>query len=336
MRAFGRWAGVVLGFGGLLSPCAIAQDAAKDSDVLLAEADSGDSGAAQRRWMEALLDSLASTGTPRQQVLAGEYRSKSDVTRQSAIAEVIAAARRVPEDRVAQWSASNLASTAVPCDAACTHAAGGLARIEPDNAAAWLPVLARATRDGDVRRADQAIAAMASATRADDAFVATAEAWANVFELVDVPGPEDYPKETRPMIAGIAIAAAGGVRGYQDLMEACNIDRLPTMPDARREECAGIGRTMLEQGRTAQVRMFGMGVLRRSGTASPADQAMHRREQWQKGAVWRTFGTRIDPAEEGRYLRDLAATGDEIDARSRQMLRLGIPMEPPAGWSTGH
>jgi hypothetical protein len=335
MVRFDGWTGLLLCLGAMATPGVFAQDKAPGAEAATRAADDRESETHRRR-MDALLEAMASGPSPREQLLAAEYRSKSGAASGTITPALIAAARHVTRDRVAQWTASSLAARAAACDASCADAAAGPARLEPDNAAAWLPMLARAARDGDAARVDEAFAAMASATRFDDAFVDTAQAWAEIFAQIALPGPPEFLPADRPIIAGIAISAAAVIHGYQDLLRSCNSARVPDMSGERRDQCARIGRTMLSQGNTALGRMTGMAVLRQSGTATASDVALSRREQWQHGAVWRTFGLSNDPAENARYLRDLVATGDEIEARSRQLTRLGIALEPPADWTPAH
>jgi hypothetical protein len=259
------------------------------------------------------------------------------------------AAQAAPNDRLVQWLWANAEPARSGCDAAhpCPERAAALARLEPDNAAAWIPVLDEAARVGDVAGVDAALARMAAATRHDDLFVETALAWEALYRRYPLPedmarhaAGEATPASTRsaagaaPALAIIAaIARAAAMPLSAQAIRACDRDKNPQAPVARFENCGRIGRLMLGTGNTVIARRFGAAYLRRSRTTAAADLAAERVLEWrlrQSLSLARQFES--DPAEMQRYFADLASTGSEVAAQELYLQRAGIALTPPADW----
>ncbi len=248
-------------------------------------------------------------------------------------------------DRLVQW----LWATASDADAGCTTASacperdGSLARIEPDNAAAWLPIFDRAWADDDSAGTDTALARMAEAIRFDDFFVEVSGAWVGVMGRFPEISAAQYVQgsasmrvddaEVASIITGIAIGAGTGMLpSLLSLAHACDRGKEPLAGSLRFERCTKIGRTMAHQGTSLSAQMIGLALVRRTGQWSVQDAAMERELRWRQHNGIPAIPSEKDAAGLKRYFSDLQATGNESLAINRAMARKGIALTPPAGW----
>jgi len=258
--------------------------------------------------------------------------------------ELRQAAADAPRDRLVQWLWANADDVTAGCstDTPCADRAMALARLEPHNAAAWLPALSTASRGRDADRVDQVLAHMAGASSYDELFVDSSEAWYAAEVLVPL-SPSELAAmradggmtangESLAVYAAIARAAAFAMPSFQPLVDACRVDRDPRAA-ARRADCERIGRVLLGSG-TMLSRRLGFSLLQRIGAATPADAEAARRARW----VW-TESMRVSPSMDTdadalrRYFSDLVATRDEFQAMERRIVRGRGRVEPPIGWS---
>jgi hypothetical protein len=261
------------------------------------------------------------------------------------------AAQAAPNDRLVQWLWANAEPARSGCDAAhpCPGRAAALARLEPDNAAAWMPVLDEAARVNDASGVDAALARMAAATHHDDLFVETALAWEALYRRYPLPAEmarhaadEATPASTgsaagaAPALAIVAaIARAAAMPSSAQAMRACDRDNNPQAAATRFDNCGRIGRLMQADGLTVMARRLGAGYLRRSRTIAATDLAAVRELDWrlrQSFPLVRQFES--DPVALQRYFADLASTGSEIAAQELLLHRAGIALAPPPEWKS--
>jgi hypothetical protein len=248
------------------------------------------------------------------------------------------AAAAAPNDRLVQWLWASADTEQAGCTAArpCPERLSALARLEPDNAAAWLPLLAEAARTKDEAGIDAALARMAAATRHDDLFVENAVAWEAVYRRYPMPEfGADYTGPRDPVYLAIvaAIARAAAMPLSAASYKTCDKAANPQAPARRFEDCARLGRLMLSNGNSVIARRLGAPYLRKSGGMGAAELAAVRELDWRQAQSAR-LARRLesDPAEMRRYFADLASTGSEIAAQELQLQRAGLALTPPPEW----
>jgi hypothetical protein len=298
-----------------------------------------------------LQDHLASSTTPRDQLIRWEFQrwrvdtmpGAKHVATKSSGPSLREIAARAPGDRLVQWmwaksSASDSGCAGPP---ACPGRDSALARLEPDNGIAWLPVLERAWDEGDEAGVDAALSRMAAGSRFDDRFVEYAAAWAEVEDrFPDYVGARDaalskseqgYPSDLTSIVSGVAVSAASAIPSLGTLANVCNRGKHPEASAARFERCAAVGRLMLGKGSSAMSRSVGFMLIGRSTELTAQDLSDYRAFRW---TMRQAIGTQMNgkPDEMRRYFADLFQTGDELLAMQRQVARNGQPARPPAGW----
>lgn len=246
------------------------------------------------------------------------------------------AAADAPTDRFVQWAWANARDEASGCDQRhpCPDRAAALALIEPDNAAAWMPVAAAALRAKDVAATDAALSRMAGASRYDDLFGESVSAWMDVYRRFLLPAQPGRGGDNINAVAAIAVAAAMGLPSYQSLM-ACSVERNPSASSARLDDCARLGLLMVREGTTISARRMGQAVLRMSKQATIKDAAATRTLDWMTERamdLWQ--GLDADPKALAAYVADLRQTGSEMRALELLFTRAGIAPEPPLGWQS--
>ena len=247
-------------------------------------------------------------------------------------------------DKLVQWMWANASDADAGCTSAspCPERDGALARIDPGNAAAWLPVLGRAWADDDAAGTDASLARMAAATGYDDFFVESSGAWVEVFgRFPEISAAQhDIAMASRAIadpdvtaiISGIAISSAFTIPDLAALTRACNRGKEPLADPMRFERCARIGRMMASRGTSMIAQMIGLAVIRRSGHWSADDAAVERVAKWRQAQSIRAIPSEQDAAAFKQYFSDLQSTGSESEAIARALTRRGIALAPPVGW----
>jgi hypothetical protein len=251
------------------------------------------------------------------------------------------AAEAAPNDALVQWFWANAEATDSGCSAndPCPHRADALARLQPDNGSAWMPVLDAAWTANDVPAAESALAQMAHATRFDEPFGVTLKAWMEVYrrypmpDAVVVAGSPEATQDvgSRNFASAMAFASAVAMPAYDSLMRACSRDMHPEASPERFRDCASIGRLMLTHATTLLGSRIGRGVLRVSGQATAADRADARVADWQFEQHLALVRDESDGVEKAA-MTDWLQTGDELQVIRRRLQRAGIPAMPPANW----
>lgn len=291
------------------------------------------------RQFERIERSLRESTSPRDWALAARLYKPSGLVLQ-ADAELKKgmmlrrAAEAAPNDRFVQWAWANATPTASGCDAQhpCPDRSAALAIIEPDNGAAWFPVLHEAWATNDARGTDVALARMAGATRFDDLFVESVAAWSDVYRRYPVNPDVDNPTTVFVMAAAVASAMA---LPSLAAMRLCYRDKLANAPASRRQVCGRIGRLMMQDGTTMFARQAGRSFLHNSATMTQADVKTARAMDWLSHQHARlSIESSADRLR--AYGVDMQTTGSEIRAAELQLQREGITLHPPSGWKSSY
>lgn len=323
---------------------------------VLASTSATDSAAEREgnRHLDRMVASLRASPSPRDRALATRLYSVEMLTNPQAQAwrgvALRQAAADAPDDRLVQWLWAIADESTSGCDAAhpCPERQLALTRLEPDNAAAWIPTGQDAWKRRDDVALDSLLQHMASATYNDELFAEAAVAMNDVYVRYPVPAAvttawssrekretgmaAEIDPETAGIIAAIANAAAIAHPGLAAL-QACDRKKNPKAAEARFERCGRLGRMMLAEGRTMMSTSMGTMVLKRSGNINDEDIAVIRGLRWrsqQSTTLSANFSS--DMAGFRAYFADLESTRSEIRAQELQLQREGLPLTPPADW----
>jgi len=303
--------------------------------------------AAVARYQHGLEESLRASASPRDWALSttvmhadeqSEGPSPDDAARGALLRK---AAEAAPNDRLVQWLWAIAPAELSGCTSArpCVKRGDALAKLEPDNAAAWVPAVADAARFHDAQRTDEALARMAAATRYDEAYRDAKGAWLDVFRRF--PMPPELLRSPDGKAGDAALAAESGAMSqltyalppFDELIQACDRHRYPDVAAARFANCANAGRLMLDQSTTITGRMVGGSLLEMSGALTAEDRARIRAAQWQLEQH-----VRLAPNGEGDLPRmreqmdRLVASDSEVAAMQEDLRRAHVSLTPPAGW----
>jgi hypothetical protein len=254
------------------------------------------------------------------------------------------AAEAASRDRVVQWIWATGSDEDGGCDAEnpCPNRSMALAKLEPENGAAWIPVVTDAARNGNEVGVDDALARLAKASKYDEIYHDTLDAWTealrrfpttapyklNVDRNIDVGGDERLWTDRQAWYK----AKSGSNRLYDELIQSCDHNtRRPPLTAMRIELCAKAGRLMLSKATTLKARIVGNHLLEISGTITARDRELAREAEWLK-----TPHQQLDIKPESakwRELIDLYQNSDgEIKALEEFLRRHGVPLNPPAEW----
>lgn len=299
--------------------------------------------------MRNLLAALRASASARDRALAaqlvmvvpGSDGSDPAAAEQAASGALLrAAAQAAPDDALVQSLWANADPRLSGCDAQnpCPQRADALAKLQPDNVVAWVPVLNAAFARKDAAGVDAALAQMAQAHAYDDFLGQTTKAWVDVYTRHPLPVPTSdreagkFSPRASAFVAAMGMAAATAIPPFDGVVKSCHRQLNPDASATRFRDCAQVGRTMLAQADSLLGHMLGRGLLRVSGQATAADVEMARNAQWQQENWQRLAGRQIDPASVDAAAADWTQAGNEISVMQMQFRRAGIPWTPPAGW----
>ncbi|MEO7477691.1 MAG: hypothetical protein ABIT64_00470 [Lysobacteraceae bacterium] len=293
---------------------------------------------------DAIGQSLRNSASPRDWALASQiiFESGDEASlaakRRAGGALLRKAAEAAPKDAFVQWLWANAMPDMVGCDAhaPCPDRAAALAKLEPDNGAAWVPVINAAMDANNMRDADVALAHAVAATRYDERWFVSWKAWRDIYRrypiLTNRDPSDPFTADAEMSADGMAFSMAGatGVPAYAPLVRGCTRAKHPQATAAHFEDCGKLGRLMLKQGMTLLAQSIGAGILRVSGTAKADDRAAARIAEWrQHQHATLPFD---QPSEIRAYVADLERTGNEVEAQQLQLRRAGLSLTPPADW----
>lgn len=304
--------------------------------------------AAYQSAMRELVRTLRDSASPRDRALASQLLpvipaadgSEPASAEQAASGKLLrAAAQAAPNDALVQALWVNAMPQLSGCDVKdpCPQRADALARLQPDNAVAWIPAVDAAYQRKDAAGVDAALAKMANARGYDDFLGQALKAWMDIYTRYPLPVPTSDPAaagfspRATALVAAMGMAAATTLPPFEGVAKSCHRDLNPDAPASRFRDCAQIGRTLLAQGDSVLGRMIGRALLRVSGQATPADIESARIAQWQQ-ENWMRLGANADPARLDVAAGDWAKADNEMAVLQIQFQRAGIPLTPPAGW----
>ena len=290
---------------------------------------------------------LAPSRSPRDQALRWDlsrWQPGSGMGASAPRASLHDAAAHAASDRLVQWLWARATAAEIGCVGAraCPARARALAKLEPGNGAAWLPVLEQAWDDEDEAAMDAALSHIAMARAFDDLFIEYAGALAEVENRFPA-----YVAARSTALAGSAwagssavasimsasaLSAASAIPSMATLADVCDRGKHPQAPAARFVRCGAIGHLMLGKATTVLSRSVGVGILRRSGQLTASDQRYNRNIRWIMQQSAELHSVEKDPRAFSIYFADLVRTGDERTAMQRQIARAGMAAVPPAGW----
>jgi hypothetical protein len=305
---------------------------------------------AQRAWKDyqaQIFDGLRHSPQPRDWALAGvavlDFTGETSrgPERDALLKRAVDAA---PGDALVQWIAvRHLAPGAT--DAIASDALRRLQSREPDNAAVWLYDLIAAQKRKDAGAVDEALNRMATASRFDGHLTDLAQALVEVYQRTPVPALPATPgteflqsPNVLPYAIAMAAASASALPAFQDLIAACRIDPATGANAPRSADCAAVGRLMAARGDTVIANHIGMAVLRVSKTFSDDDVHLARDTDWvldRSSATMTALESSRDPSVGDAfvaYMTDWFATGNEIEAMRRAVVRSGGAVTPPDDW----
>ncbi len=306
--------------------------------------------AAYQAYMRDLLHTLRSSTSPRSRALASQLlmvvpaadgSDPASAEQATSGALLRQAAQAAPDDALVQSLWANVDPRLSGCDDKnpCPQRADALAKVQPDNAVAWIPVLDAAYQRKDAAGVDAALTNMAQAHVYDDFLGASVKAWMDIYTRHPLPVPTSDPDAARfspratALVAATSAAAATTIPPMDATAKSCHRQMHPDAPVTRFRDCAQIGRTLLAHADSLLGRMFGRALLRVSGQATPADVELARTAQWQQENWMRLSASHADPASLDAAAADWAAADDEIQVLQMQFRRAGIPLTPPEGWT---
>jgi hypothetical protein len=208
-----------------------------------------------------------------------------------------------------------------------------LVRLEPDNAGALQYAVALAQAKHDDAALDEALARMASATRADDHLGDEIAEWRKVYmahpegNLV-LPMWSEAPASERALLGALNQTSYRASPVQSALAQACTPDGDSERTWQRLGWCVGGRRAPRRQGQQLRPARCGPQDARRGGR-----DAVRRRRDWLKAnsanPMSNSEAVADAPADVAADWR--GAKGD-VAATKRRLERLGKPATPPSGW----
>jgi len=253
------------------------------------------------------------------------------------------AAQAAPTDPLVQFLWSTIGSGEWSgCDAAspCPEQAMAWARAEPSNGLAWLPPFNDLYKSGDEKAIDEAIAQMARAQAYDDHVIDAWQAYRKAIAARPMPaqveatvgtalGTESlHPREDAEGIMAMAYAATLPLP-LNSLTRACRREAHPDLAPARFENCARIGRAILDSNSSMILKTIATAVVRVSGQQNDADREAKRVLYWRQQAAVEAMNR---PHGAEGYFADLVSTGSETRAQDLLLTRQGVALTPPKEW----
>jgi len=249
------------------------------------------------------------------------------------------AARAAPQDRLVQtlWASIPLQDQRCRAGQRCADQRAALARLEPDNGAAWVLAIGK----GDHPGTEAALMHVAGAQRYSEHLGQAIAAWREVFRRYPPPLPEVHPTDgaDASTASGDQLdlifdeAATTAVPATASLFEACRKTSHPNAGAKRFETCGKIARLMMGRSQTLIGRLSGVALLRASHAGSKADIDMVRAVTWQYEQY-----LKIEPdidsiaVAKQNYLNLIQTTDSEIQAIQYELRIWGVPLTPPVGW----
>jgi hypothetical protein len=254
------------------------------------------------------------------------------------------AAQAAPDDRLVQWTWAIAPEAVSGCTAAspCHDRGSALAKLDPDNGAAWVPVVADAIRFHIDTRIDDALEHLAASTRYDEGFHDAMGAWLDAFRRYPIPAellrtPNGGTGDATLAAGTYALAQAENAAApYEELIQACQGNAragAANTANPRSANCARAGRLMIDRSTTIVGRLAGESLLRAAGPPSPEDRERMRTVAWQLEQHMKLVGNANGTDPRARERMDLLVSSEsEVAAMQEELRRANVSLTPPAGW----
>jgi len=328
------WAASVLALGAVaqlirlgMGAAGMVPDAAA-AETHMTEA-SEDSQARISDYSRALAFALGRSDSPRERAMstvASGWDNDFQTTSEQRGRTLRAAAQAVPQDVFVQqiWANADDSESGCSPRSPCPGRRFAWALLEPDNAVAWIPAFDDLGVEPHEARIQDLLETMASASRADDHYVDTLEAWLKAIRSRSVPSGTERSELDEQAIVTYAVEV---FPNFGALLKVCKRKDLPGAPAARFELCAQAGRALRDGSQTLLTSVIGATFVRLSGVENDEDKAVLRRLQWLQNR------SPIEVVDSDRqFFADLLSTRSELRALQLQMARRGMAAEPPADW----
>ncbi|MBS0211894.1 MAG: hypothetical protein JSR26_01765 [Proteobacteria bacterium] len=246
------------------------------------------------------------------------------------------AALAAPDDRLVQSLMANIA-----VDGSCKPRMrcgdpAALARLEPGNGMAWLPVAVAAARAGNARATDAALARMVASGRYNEHLGEAIAAWSALFERhppAALGGRKDASDAAHLLELIHSEAMATALPPAQALVGACSKTRHPHAGTRRFDDCGRVGRQLMNRAQTLAGRMLGVALLRASRAGGKDDIERIRTVAWQ-GEQMAKIEAALDHDAVARlnYLNMIQSSASPMMVVQYELTINGVAATPPADW----
>jgi hypothetical protein len=289
-------------------------------------------------WRAAAARSLVARGDADALVTAaaltfvGGPRSKSETAKAATAALDLAvkAAELAPDDPAISWLRLHLCANALGCD--IRDAATTMRWIDADNAAAWLPTLAGAQKEGDTVQVDRVLAEMASSTRFDLYGNRSTVVMYGALKRSKAELPAEYlPSDLARVTEAMEIAGTTVMPSFSSLINACR----DAASVERREDCLKVSKIM-QKGDAVLTQLVGFAVEK--GLTPTDSREQHALAERRRLLEWRASAANISDTPLLPWLRNararsrlakMRALPREEDVDIALLKEHGISLEPP-------
>jgi len=302
----------------------------------------GASGDDLQAYRHNLAETLQKSSSPRDWALGSQLLSThpdNDAALRERGLILQKAAWAAPQDRLVQtlWANASLQDQRCRAMQRCADRRAALARLEPDNGAAWVSTI----RKGDPRSTETALRRIAGAERYNEHLGRAIAAWRDVFRRYPPPLPVVHPLDGADASTAIGDqldlifdeAATTAIPPTASLFDACRKTSHPSTSAKRFETCGKIARLMMGRSQTLIGRLSGVALLRASHAGTKADIDMVRAVTWQYEQYLKIdSATSSNAVAKQNYLNLIQTTDSEMQAIQYQLRISGIPLTPPNDW----
>jgi hypothetical protein len=264
--------------------------------------------------------------------VGGVPRSRAETAKAAtaALDMIIKAAELAPDDPAISWLHLHLCANAVACD--IRDAATTMRWIDADNAAAWLPTLAGAQKEGDTVQVDRVLADMALGQRFDLYGNRSTVMMYGALRRSRSQLPPGYlPSDLARVSEALEVAGATVMPSFSSLISACR----DAASMERREDCLKLSKTM-QKGDAVLTQLVGFAVEK---TLTPMDAKEQRViAERRRRLEWRASSANISDTPLLPWLRNararsrlakMRALPREEDVDIALLKEHGIPLDPP-------
>jgi len=281
-------------------------------------------------YAAALVPAMNSSTSPRERALATTisfWNADDGSTPRDRGRALRAAAAAAPGDVLVQaiWARAEVPESGCDLHSPCPDRRVAQARLEPDNAVAWVAVFDDLDPVHDEAEVQANLEKIASSSTAEDHYIELIESWLQAMHLLSKPIADSQSDSD-----AATSFSAGSFPHFGQLFKACKRVSLPTAPARRFELCAQAGRGLRDRSQTLLTRVVGAALINSSGESTEQDLAARRRLRWYQEATGLLAKESKDHGDQ--LVADILSTHSEIRAIELLMARHATPLEPPADW----